>query len=301
MENLNHIYTFFIVAKEEGLTKAAKTLHLTQAAISYNLKTLETILGVKLIERSKKQFYLTESGQLLFDACHDIFGKYENTKEEIWKVHHELKGQFTLGCHVNLGTFWLSKQLFPLSKKFSDIVFHLSLGSQNLVEDVITQKTDLAFVSEELIRTKYESVILESLPDIQVVMVGSSQYLKNSLPIRKTEDLQHHILLDWPDPHSNLDYVGHKVKFHKPFQFKRTLLINNTLVIRNAVFDGLGLAVLPYYAVQKELKTGKVKAILPKRITGSAKLFFCYLKQKANSPKLITVKNYLREQLEKFL
>ncbi len=301
MENLNHIYTFFTVAKAGGLTKAAKTLHLTQAAISYNLKTLEEILGVKLIERAKKQFYLTESGQLLFDACHDIFGRYENTKEEIWKVHHALKGQLTLGCHVNLGTFWLSKQLFGLSKKFPDVVFHLSLGFQNLAEEVIAQKTDLAFVSEEIIRTKYESVILEPLPDIKVVMVGSSQYLQKSLPIRKTEDLKDHILLDWPDPHSNLDYVGPKVKFHKPFQFKCTMLINNTLAIRNAVVDGLGLAVLPYYTVQKELKAGTIKIVLPKIITGSAKLFFCYLKQKTDSPKLVAVRGYLRKELQQFL
>ena len=301
MENLNHIYTFFIVAKEEGLTKAAKTLHLTQAAISYNLKTLEEILRVKLIERSKKQFYLTEGGRFLFDACHDIFGKYEIAKEKMRGIHHELGGPLTLGCHVNLGTFWLSKQIFPLSKKFPDIAFHLSLGSQNLVEDIVSQKTDLAFVSEELIRTKYESVVLEPLPDIPVVMVASSQYLKNNPPIRKIDDLQYHTLLDWPDPHSNLDYVGPKVKFYKPFRFKRTLLINNTLAIRNAVFDGLGLAVLPCYAVQKELKTGKIITILPKKMAGSAKLFFCYLKQKTNSPKLVAVKSYLRKQLERFL
>ena len=301
MENLNSIYTFFVVAQEGGLTRAAKTLHLTQAAISYNLKSLEEILGIKLIERSKKQFYLTESGQILFDACHDIFGRYENAKEEIWRVHHELKGQLILGCHVNLGTFWLSKQLFSLDKKFPEILFHLSLGSQNLVEDVVQQKTDLAFLSEELLRSKHESVVLEPLPDIPVVMVGSASYLKKHPPIQKTEDLQHHVLLDWPDPHSNLDYVGPKVKFHKPFQFKRTILINNTLAIRNAVFDGLGLAVLPSYAIQKELKAGKIKVILPKMITGSAKLFFCHLKQKTNSPKLVSVKNYLRERLTQFL
>ncbi len=71
--NYNHLYYFWVVAREGSLTRAARTLHLTPQTISSQLRGLEEVLGVELFDRSGRNLVLTESGRLALGFADEIF------------------------------------------------------------------------------------------------------------------------------------------------------------------------------------------------------------------------------------
>ena len=71
--NYHHLYYFYVIAKSGSITKACKTLLLSQPAVSTQLKQLEGSLGSPLFERKKQRLYLTEVGRLALDYAEAIF------------------------------------------------------------------------------------------------------------------------------------------------------------------------------------------------------------------------------------
>ena len=72
--NYNHLYYFWIVAKEGGVTAASKKLHLSPSTISSQISTLEDLAGHKLFKRVSRQMLLTEMGRKTFQTANEIFG-----------------------------------------------------------------------------------------------------------------------------------------------------------------------------------------------------------------------------------
>ncbi len=71
--NYHHLLYFWMVAKEGGMSRAARQLHLSQPTLSGQIKKLETAMGVKLFDRSGRSLVLTDAGQLVYRYADEIF------------------------------------------------------------------------------------------------------------------------------------------------------------------------------------------------------------------------------------
>lgn len=72
--NYHHLYYFWMVAREGGITQACEKLHLSQPTVSTQLKNLETAAGIELFQRSGRKLVLTETGQIVYHYADEIFG-----------------------------------------------------------------------------------------------------------------------------------------------------------------------------------------------------------------------------------
>jgi len=115
--DFNMYKVFYAVATYESFSKAAKELYISQPAVSYSIKKLETDLNVKLFKRFSNGILLTEEGKRLKyyveNAFNNIITGYKSLKEN----EEELDGEFSIGIHSNIGTLILPKCL----KKFTDL------------------------------------------------------------------------------------------------------------------------------------------------------------------------------------
>ena len=115
--DFNMYKVFYAVATYESFSKAAKELYISQPAVSYSIKKLETDLNVKLFKRFNNGIILTEEGKRLKyyveNAFNNIITGYKSLKEN----EEELNGEFSIGIHSNIGTLLLPKYL----KKFIDL------------------------------------------------------------------------------------------------------------------------------------------------------------------------------------
>ena len=88
---------FLTVAREENITRAAESLHITQPSLSKQLMELETELGKQLLIRGKRKITLTEDGILLRKRAEEIVSLFEKTKQELHSDRLLLNGRISIG------------------------------------------------------------------------------------------------------------------------------------------------------------------------------------------------------------
>ena len=96
--NLLHLQYFYMVAKEQGFTKASKALRIQQPAISRMVKLLEADLGLNLFEKIGRNVQLTKSGHEVFEYCKKIFGTVEELKNSIGQISGECSGPLMIAA-----------------------------------------------------------------------------------------------------------------------------------------------------------------------------------------------------------
>ena len=95
--NYNHLYYFYLIAKEGSITQACKILHLTPQTVSGQLATFEDYLGIPLFERSGKRLILNDHGKLVFSYAEDIFKLGHELLQDLSPSQLSQKLTFTVG------------------------------------------------------------------------------------------------------------------------------------------------------------------------------------------------------------
>jgi len=95
--NYNHLFYFYMVAKEGSIAKACKLLHLTPQTVSSQLATLEEYIGVHLFERAGRRLILNEQGKLVFNYAEDIFNLGSELLQNLEPSQRQQKMTFSVG------------------------------------------------------------------------------------------------------------------------------------------------------------------------------------------------------------
>ena len=95
--NYNHLYYFYLVAKEGSIADACKLLHVTPQTVSGQISTLEDYLGLRLFERSGKRLFLNDNGKLVFSYAEDIFNLGHELLQNLEPNQINKKLTFTVG------------------------------------------------------------------------------------------------------------------------------------------------------------------------------------------------------------
>ena len=109
--NLLHLHYFYVVAKEQGFTKASKALRIQQPAISRMVKMLEEDFGLKLFEKVGRNVQLTKSGTEVFDYCKKIFGAVDDLKQSLGQISGECKGPLWIAASDAIASHFLPEVL----------------------------------------------------------------------------------------------------------------------------------------------------------------------------------------------
>ena len=136
---LNALRHFESAARHQSFTRAAEELCLSQAAVSQQLRQLESALGTKLFVRQGRQMLLTQSGETLFTASHQAFdtllGAFDDIQSEA------LEGSLTISCPQAFSSLWLMPRLFKFSSQHPDIKIQFS--GDNQLQALQTGHSDL--------------------------------------------------------------------------------------------------------------------------------------------------------------
>lgn len=115
--DIKQLKYFLTIAEEEQITSAAKKLNMSQPPLSYQLKTLEDELGVKLVERGSKKIHLTDAGQILRNRAEQIVELTEVAYKEMKDLSKGFQGTLSIGTVSSSGPTLFDKRL----KIFHDI------------------------------------------------------------------------------------------------------------------------------------------------------------------------------------
>lgn len=180
MINLELYRIFKIVADEENLTKASRTLHISQPAITKHIKNLENALNVDLFKRSKYGMILNENGKKIYMRIKDSIDILSNA-DEIFNTHKVIK----LGIHVNIPDRIYNSGILEFYKKNDNNIINIHrLNATNMFSALEKQEIDAAFskkYSDELYDTnRIKFINIGKLHGVFIVN-SNSKYLNKKL------------------------------------------------------------------------------------------------------------------------
>ena len=124
---------FLAVARDESISKAAETLHMTQPPLSRQLKDLEKELGKQLLIRGSKKITLTEDGMLLRKRAEELVDLMEKTKAELTSSNENINGEIYIGCGETEAISFLAQAARNLQTDHPLIHYHIYSGDEERV------------------------------------------------------------------------------------------------------------------------------------------------------------------------
>lgn len=251
---LPQLHYFYSVAKTLSFTRSAEELHISQSAVSYQVKKLEQQIGTLLLVRdTRNRTRLTPAGERLASCCQEIFDRLHSVLDSI--DGRSAQGMLTVTSATCLGSLFLSPAMKGLRDRHPGLSVKLHLSEP--VIDMMSGAIDLA------IRSSTEDTRLEYqyLFKARMVLVAAASYLEQHPPVRKVADLNQHCLVQLsPDDYDWLELRRDYPDIELP-ELQNVLYIDNTIGISQAVRSGVGVAYLPAYTIGRELQDGTIREL----------------------------------------
>lgn len=251
--NYNHLYYFWVIAKEGSVTAAAKKLRLSQSNLSEQLKQLEFTTGAQLFERSKKRLVLNQSGTIAFEYCNKIF----KTGSELFA---HFKGSSTpsqkvirVGSQVSLSRN-LQFQFLQLGLKSKNISFQITQGSlTELSRYLENHSIDLALTNSPLdsLRFNMQQLMIDPL-----CAIGTPEICKKLKKnhISSLDDVPLFLPTHTNPTRGELDAFFESKSIHS----RVIAEVEDAALMRLFALSGKGLAIIPKIVVSRELKVKDV-------------------------------------------
>lgn len=152
---------FLAVAREESITRAAETLHMTQPPLSRQLKELEEEVGKQLLIRGSKKVTLTEDGMLLRKRAEEMIDLMEKTKAELSSSDENISGDIYMGSGETEAVSTIAKVAKDLQKEHPFIRYHIYSGdAEHIIERLDKGLIDFGLLVEPVDIAKYDYIRL---------------------------------------------------------------------------------------------------------------------------------------------
>ncbi|MDE6707241.1 MAG: LysR family transcriptional regulator [Oscillospiraceae bacterium] len=172
---------FMEIAREENMTKAAEQLHISQPALSKEIKKLEEELGHPLFIRTNKNMRLTDEGILLKKRVRDILEMVDKTTEEFNSLDSITGGEIRIGCAESIQIKYLARTIKLFKEKYPNFIFHIFSGDTEAVAERLDRGLlDLAVIVEPPNLSKYNYLPVPESDKWGVVMRRDSHLAKKS-------------------------------------------------------------------------------------------------------------------------
>jgi DNA-binding transcriptional LysR family regulator len=287
----------FQAAAEAGsFTHAGETLGLSQSAVSRQVSALEGDLGAPLFHRHARGLILTEQGETLLKAVHDVSMKLEAVRSRLIDSRDKPSGDLRVTTTLALGANWLSSRLGEFADLFPEVKLQLLLSDDEL--DLGMREADVALRLREPMQP---DLIRRRLFTVHFHAYASSEYLKKAGQPRSVEDLDHHRLVAFGAPtatHFLYDLNSLLLVGREPRNPRAPhLSINNLAAIIRAVEHGVGIAVLPDYCVAPN--SGLVR-LLPQADMPEMDCFLVYAEEMKNVARVQAFRDFLVSKAQRW-
>jgi DNA-binding transcriptional LysR family regulator len=279
---------FHAVAEAGSFTHAGEALNLSQSAVSRQIGTLESGLGVALFHRHARGLILTEQGELLFETTKEVSHKLVMTEAMLGESKERPRGPLKITTTVAFGSIWLTPRMKEFTELYPDIRVNLVLDESE--RDLSMREADVAI---RMVPPRQPDLIQRHLMTMHFHVYASPEYLKKYGMPEKPEDLADHMLIvygeDMEPPVANVNWLLEAGR--KPNDRDRALLkVNNIYGIYRAVQSGVGIASLPDYTIRQ---ASQLVRILPELEGPSYDAYFVYPAELRHSKRIIVFRDYL--------
>ncbi|AJE46289.1 LysR family transcriptional regulator [Celeribacter indicus] len=280
---------FHAVADAGSLTHAGDILHLSQSAVSRQIRALEESLGTTLFHRHARGLILTEQGELLFEATRAMAKRLEAAAARIRDSEEEVYGELRVTTATGFGTLWLAPRLSKLYDKYPDLKIDLMLEERVL--DLPMREADIAIRMKE---PSQADLIRKRLMNIRMRLFATQHYIDAHGMPETMADLAHHRLI-CQNPNAPQVAAGARlVEELNEYDIRSKLFVNNYFGVLQAVLNHLGIGVLPDYLVES---SPNLVRVLPDVESGEVPVFLAYPEELRHSKRVEVFRDFITEEI----
>lgn len=293
--DLHYLEIFNTIATHSSFKKASEILHISQPALSIQIKKLECQTGLKLFYKLGNKTFLSDSGNMLFQYTQKIFDIVKDMEDHISIQSEYIGGTINLGGSNTPGTYLLPWVIGEMRNQYPSVTVNLHIANTSEITTLIENGTlDIAVNGGDC---NYSTCIVsETLFDDRLIVVASS---KNELCNK--ESIQIDDLIEE-------SFIVHETTSQLYTSFKQfidtynvpeniSMYLGSIDAIKHAIIANLGISIMPYNAVKFEIEMG----ILNELNLGFGTLMYPYkLIYNRNKNLTLTTKKFI-ELLKKYL
>lgn len=283
---------FHSVADAGSLTHAGEALHLSQSAVSRQIRGLEDSLGVTLFHRHARGLILTEQGELLFEATGSMKKRLEAAEGRIRDSADGIFGELRVTTTIGFGTLWLAPRLHRLYQQYPNLKIDLILEERVL--DLPMREADLAIRMKE---PSQADLVRRRLMEVQMKFFASEDYVAEHGAPNDIPDLQFHRLISQSATSLQASEGASWILPFLDSERPSHLTVNNYFGILQAVVHGLGIGALPDYV---SVDTPNLVNVMKDHSSKKIPVYLAYPEELRQSRRVAAFRDFILDEIATF-
>ena len=244
---LRHLRTFSAIAETHSLSKAAARLHLTQPAVSHQVKALEDLYGIPLFERKTMPLRLTPGGQRLLSLARDVEVRVSEAERDLSRIADGRAGQLRIAVECHSCFDWLMPSMDVFRERWPEVEMDLVSGFHADPAGLLGEdRADLVIVSHAI---KRPDIVFHPLFRYEVSALLAKEHPLSAKPFLSARDFAKETLVTYPIPDDRID-VLREVLIPARVEPAKRRTTELTVAILQLVASRRGIAAMPRWAVQ---------------------------------------------------
>ncbi|MCA0173880.1 LysR family transcriptional regulator [Bacillus sp. RAR_GA_16] len=257
--DISYFYTFHEVVKSGSYTQTAEALGYAQSSVTAQIKKLEEHYQVKLFERVGRKMRLTQPGEQLHAYVLEVITLLDEADAQL-RRDTNLKGTLRIGTGETVAAYYITPYIKALKEKHPELRIRLESGQcQNLIGGTIDGTYDVTILLDRL--QSHSDLNVIPIREEELVMIASPAHpftkYDASLELKNLEQ-ETFILTE--------EGCSYRVLFeqmlkNESIQATSIISFSSLEAIKQCVADGLGIALLPRIAVEREIQHGRLTVV----------------------------------------
>lgn len=285
---------FACVAKHLSFTQASEELHLSQPAVSMQVKQMEHLTGFPLTEKIGKQLFLTEAGKIMLDYAEQILASKDALGETLIALEGKEKGHLDLAVPETANQF-VTLLLAQFIKSYPGISFNLQVhnrkGLLNCIKNNLTDLVIMGTTPAEM------DLVTEPFMNNPLLVIAPPNHPLCSRKFIRLQDLMGNDFVVREEGSGTRNAMRRFIDDHE-IQLKMAMEMPNNEAIKQAVAAGLGLGIVSLHTLQQELALKQVKVLNVEKFPIMRIWYVVHHRQKVLSPAMQLFKSFVIDKTQ---
>jgi DNA-binding transcriptional LysR family regulator len=255
------LQVFHTVARLLSFTKAAETLHMTQPAVTFQVRQLEEHFNTRLFDRTHNRISLTDAGKQVFNYADKIFEQYAEMENAVREVTGEISGALIIGASTTIAEYMLPALLGDFKAKYPDVTVHLKVSNTDgIVSMVENNDIDLGVVEAPV---SNKNLMVEVCRIDQLVAIVPPKHPlahESSLPVSKLVQYPFICREEGSGTREVISEHLHAGGVNNN-ELNICMELGSPEAVKGAVEAGMGISITSNATIIKELQLGTLVAV----------------------------------------
>ena len=251
---------FHTVARLLNFTKAGEQLHMTQPAVTFQIRQLEEQFNTRLFDRTHNKVSLTEAGKQVYTYADRILKLYDDMSHSITEMTGDVSGGVLLGASTTIAEYMLPLLIGEFKAKYPDVNISLKeSNSEDIIAMVENNVVDLAIVEGSV---NNKNLIVEQCRVDQLLVIMPNNHKLAGASTLHVKDILSHPFICRERGSGTQEAITNYVEQQSPDSILNVCFeLSSPEAIKGAVEAGMGISIVSRASIEKELKLGTLTAV----------------------------------------